>query len=297
MEILATEKLTKKYKRLTALNELDFSIQKGMVFGLLGPNGSGKTTTLGMLLNVIQPTSGIYRWFGKSPTPESRRQIGAILEIPCFLPYLTAVQNLKIIAEIKQCSYQAIDKTLQTVGLYERRDDPFKTYSLGMKQRLAIGAALLSDPEVLIFDEPTNGLDPKGIVEIRELIIEIAQTGKTIILASHLLDEVQKVCSDFMVLRKGEKLFQGKVEDALLNQKTIEVGSPDLAILKNALARFDGIQELTTTDDQCILKTNNEVTTTQIGQFLLEQNIPVNHLVKKEGSLEKEFLNILSEHE
>jgi len=297
MEILATEKLTKKYKSLTALNELDFSIQKGMVFGLLGPNGSGKTTTLGMLLNVIQPTSGTYRWFGKAPTPESRQDIGAILEIPCFLPYLTAVQNLKIIAEIKQCSYQAIDKTLETVGLYERRNDPFKTYSLGMKQRLAIGAALLSDPEVLIFDEPTNGLDPKGIVEIRELIIEIGQTGKTIILASHLLDEVQKVCSDFMVLRKGEKLFQGGVEDALLNQKTIEVGSSDLDALKNALAEFSGIQELTMMADQCILKTEKEVTTTQIGQFLLERNIPINHLIKKEGSLEKEFLNILSEHE
>ena len=297
MEILATEKLTKKYKRLTALNQLDFSIQKGMVFGLLGPNGSGKTTTLGMLLNVIQPTSGNYRWFGKKPTPESRRQIGAILEIPCFLPYLSATQNLKIIAEIKQCSTKAIDKTLKTVGLYERRDDPFKTYSLGMKQRLAIGAALVSDPEVLIFDEPTNGLDPKGIVEIRELIIEIAQTGKTIILASHLLDEVQKVCSDFMVLRKGEKLFQGGVEDALLNQKTIEVGSSNLEVLKNALAQFSGIQKLTLTDTQCILKTDHQVTTTQIGQFLMEQQIPINHLVKKEGSLEKEFLNILSEHE
>ena len=166
-----------------------------------------------------------------------------------------------------------------------------------MKQRLAIGAALVSDPEVLIFDEPTNGLDPKGIVEIRELIIEIAQTGKTIILASHLLDEVQKVCSDFMVLRKGEKLFQGGVEDALLNQKTIEVGSSNLEVLKNALAQFSGIQKLTLTDTQCILKTDHQVTTTQIGQFLMEQQIPINHLVKKEGSLEKEFLNILSEHE
>ena len=268
-----------------------------MVFGLLGPNGSGKTTTLGMLLSVLTPTSGSFRWFGEPPSAASRKKIGAILEIPCFLPYMTAAQNLKFIAKIKECPFDKIDPILKQVGLFERKDDPFKTYSLGMKQRLAIGAALLADPPVLILDEPTNGLDPQGIVEIRELIKEIAQSGKTIILASHLLDEVQKVCTDFMVLRKGEKLFQGSVAEALREQITLEVAATDMATLQTVLSDFSGITKLERKEDLYILTPVRDVGTTEVSQYLFDNNIVLSHLLKKDGSLEKQFLTLLKENE
>ena len=297
MEILSTTGLTKKYRKLTALDHLDFQIERGMVFGLLGPNGSGKTTTLGILLNVIQATSGTYRWFGEAPSAKSRKQIGAILEMPCFLPYMTATQSLRVIAEIKEAPIESIDRVLDVVGLFDRRDDAFKTYSLGMKQRLAIASALLANPPVLILDEPTNGLDPKGIVEIRELITEIAQSGKTIILASHLLDEVQKVCSDFMVLRKGKKLFQGSVADALLHQKNIEIGSTNMEQLKSALSEHTGVESLTEAHGKYILKVDPTLTTTILSQFLFDKKIIISHLLQTEGSLEKEFLEILKAEE
>lgn len=295
MSILTTQNLTKRYGKLTALDQLSFNIEPGMVFGLLGPNGSGKTTTLGILLNVIQATSGTYQWFDQPPSAESRTKIGAILEIPCFLPYLTATQSLKIIAEIKKSDAKVIDPILKQVGLFERRNDSFKTYSLGMKQRLAIAAALLSDPPVLILDEPTNGLDPQGIVEIRDLIAEIAETGKTIILASHLLDEVQRVCTDFMVLKRGKKLFQGSVAEALLHQKTIEVGADNMELLVNTLSDFSGIVSMEKSKNICALKVNENISTQEVSRFLFEREIVVTHLIQTAGSLEKEFLEILKE--
>ena len=261
----------------------------------MGPNGSGKTTTLGLILNVLKPTSGSYKWFEQTPSAESRKKIGAILEIPCFLPYMTAVQNLKVIATIKECELSNIDRVLELVGLAERKDDPFKTFSLGMKQRLAIGAALLADPPVLILDEPTNGLDPQGIVEIRELIIEIAASGKTIVLASHLLDEVQKVCTDFMVLRKGEKLYQGSVKEALSDQVTLEVASPDMTLLTAAFSDFNGLKKMERKNGVLVLTPEEGVTTSTISQHLLQKEIVLSHLLTKEGSLEKQFLKLLDQ--
>lgn len=295
--ILKTQQLTKKYGRLTALDQLDLTIEKGMVFGLLGPNGSGKTTTLGMVLDVTKPSSGSYQWFGKAPHADSRKKIGAILETPCFYPYLSATRNLQIIAKIKECPTIRIDQVLTQVGLFDRRNDSFKTYSLGMKQRLAIASALLADPPVMILDEPTNGLDPQGIVEIREIIQQIASTGKTIILASHLLDEVQKVCSDFCVLRKGEKLYQGSVEAALSDQKTIEVATENLTSLEAALANFNGIKKIEKLPDTLSLTTDSSLTTQQINAYLFEKGMTATHLSKKGGSLEKQFLKILNEND
>jgi len=297
MKVLETINLTKKYRKVTALDQLNFEIEEGMVFGLLGPNGSGKTTTLGMLLNVLTPTSGSFKWFEKTPSSESRKKIGAILEIPCFLPYLTAAQNLRVIAKIKECSPENIERSLKTVGLFERKDDPFKTYSLGMKQRLAIGSALLSDPPVLILDEPTNGLDPQGIVEIRELIKDIAGSGKTIILASHLLDEVQKLCSDFMVLRKGKKLFQGSVEGALMNERSVEVASKDMEQIQSVLNDFNGIKKMRQENGVFVLTTKEHVNSSDLSQFLFDRKVVVTHLVEKEGSLEQQFLKILKEND
>lgn len=295
--ILETKGLTKKYGKLTALNQLDLTIEKGMVFGLLGPNGSGKTTTLGMILDVIKPSAGSYQWFGKAPHADSRKKIGAILETPCFYPYLSADRNLQIVARIKECPNSRIDEVLTEVGLIERKNDPFRTYSLGMKQRLAIASALLADPPVMILDEPTNGLDPQGIVEIREIIQQIASSGKTIVLASHLLDEVQKVCTHFCVLRKGEKLYQGSVEEALSDQKTIEVATDDLQLLEKTLKDMAGIKKMEKLADTISLVTENGLSTASINTYLFEKGLTATHLAKKGGSLEKQFLKILNEND
>lgn len=297
METLITSELTKKYRRVTALSKLNLSIEQGMVFGFLGPNGSGKTTTLGLLLDVLKPTSGSYRWFGQEPTADTRKKIGAILETPCFYPYLSGIQNLKIVAQIKECPPSQIDPVLETVGLSERSNDPFKTYSLGMKQRLAIASALIADPEVLILDEPTNGLDPQGIVEIREIIRNIAQTGKTIILASHLLDEVQKVCTHFMVLRKGEKLYQGSVNEALDGENVTEIAAKNLALLNSVLQGFNAVKKMETDTDKITITTAKTVDTEDINRYLIEQGVIATHLMKKAGNLETEFLRILKNGE
>ena len=214
--ILTITNLTKTYGKLTAVNNLSFTINKGNVYGILGPNGSGKSTTLGIALNVVNKTSGEFKWFnGNLSTHEALKKIGAIIERPNFYPYMTAYKNLKLVCKIKDIPEQKIDEKLELVGLLERKHSKFKTFSLGMKQRLAIASALLNDPEILILDEPTNGLDPQGIHQIRSLIKDIASKGTTILLASHLLDEVEKVCSHVVVLRKGEKLYSGRVDEMI----------------------------------------------------------------------------------
>ncbi len=295
--ILKTQDLTKKYRRITALNNLNLEVDRGMIFGLLGPNGSGKTTTLGLLLGVLKATSGTYFWFDLDPNADARKRIGAILESPCFYPYLTAMQNLAVVATVKECALSRREEVLEIVGLSDRRNDPFKTYSLGMKQRLAIASALLADPEVLILDEPTNGLDPQGIVEIRRLIQFIANSGKTIILASHLLDEVQKVCSHFCVLRRGEKLYQGSVEEALMEQARFEIASRDLADLRSKVAEFRGVTNIEEENRHLIVSVNHGVTTEQLNSFLIDRKVILTLLNEKTGSLEQQFLNILAEHD
>ena len=209
--ILKISNLTKKYGLLTAVSDLSFDIEKGSVYGILGPNGSGKSTTLGIVLNVVNKTDWrlFLVWRFSLTTHQALKKVGAIIERPNFYPYMTAYQNLKLVCKIKGVSYDSIEKTLETVGLDDRKHSKFSTFSLGMKQRLAIASALLNDPEILILDEPTNGLDPQGIHQIREIIKDISQRGTTILLASHLLDEVEKVCTHVVVLRKGENLYSG----------------------------------------------------------------------------------------
>ena len=222
--ILTINNLTKKFGSLTAVKDLSFTINKGNVYGILGPNGSGKSTTLGIVLNVVNKTSGDFKWFnGTTTTHNALKKVGAIIERPNFYPYMTATQNLKLVCKIKDVHFSKIDEKLQVVGLLERKDSKFSTYSLGMKQRLAIASALLNDPEILILDEPTNGLDPQGIHQIREIIKEIAAKGTTILLASHLLDEVEKVCSHVVVLRKGENLYSGRVDEMISSHGFFEL--------------------------------------------------------------------------
>ena len=292
--ILEIKNLTKKFGRITAVESLNLTIKPGQVFGILGPNGSGKTTTLGMILDVVSPTEGGFQWFGDKSPEESRRMIGSILETPCFYPYLTAVQNLRIAAHIKRCSSDRIDKVLQKVNLFERKDDNFKTFSLGMKQRLSIAAALLADPPVLILDEPTNGLDPQGIAEVRDLITNIADEGKTIIMASHLLDEVQKVCTHFCVLRKGIKLHEGAVTDILGYTNQVEVAADQP--LDKSLEAFEGSASFTPTNGKeykVILQKG--VTPADVNQYFFDQGISLSKINPVKNSLEKEFLKILKE--
>lgn len=296
MHLLETNRLTKTYGKIQAVQDLDLTIEEGMVFGFLGPNGSGKTTTLALLLQVLRPTSGSFSWFGAGQDENVRKKIGAILESPCFYPYLSGYQNLAIASRIKDMPLSVIEPALRKVDLYERRDDPFKTYSLGMKQRLAIASALLADPRVLILDEPTNGLDPQGIVEIRNLIRKIASSGKTIILASHLLDEVQKVCSHFMVLRKGKKLYKGGVKEALTDQVVIEIGARNLDRLYQVVGQMPGVVSLSHSDNLIFLKAPG-VSPETVNAFLIERGFIVNHLVEKGGNLEEQFLRILADHD
>jgi ABC-2 type transport system ATP-binding protein len=291
--VLSTKGLTKHYGRIKAVDGLDLEIKKGSVFGILGPNGSGKTTTLGMVLDVINKTSGSYTWFGSEPTKEHRQKIGAILETPIFYPYLPGNKNLELVCDIKRVEYSRIPEVIEQVGLKGRADDNFRTYSLGMKQRLSIASALLCNPEVMILDEPTNGLDPQGIAAIRELIKEIASTGKTIVLASHLLDEVQKVCTDFCVLKQGKLIYTGQVADVTKGEIAVEVMAP--APIKGILEAADFILKVKEEGDKFVLTLKEGGNATQVNKLLIDQGITASHLFTVRQSLEKQFLAILNE--
>lgn len=293
--VLSIKGLTKRYGRLTAVNDLSLEVGRGDVFGILGPNGSGKTTTLGILLDVINKTSGEFSWFGQPPTKEVRKRIGAILETPIFYPYLSAVKNLEIVAAIKEAPTGNIEPALKKVELFERKDDKFRTYSLGMKQRLSIASALICDPEVMILDEPTNGLDPQGIAEIRELIKRIAAEGKTIILASHLLDEVQKVCTHFCVLKKGSLLYSGSVDEIGAGAVTVEVMADQA--LDGVLKNWPGAREVKQENGRYLVTLSDDQSAVGLNRHLFEQGLVASHLLTQKKSLEKQFLELLAESE
>jgi ABC-2 type transport system ATP-binding protein len=291
--ILSIRNLDKKYGKVHAVNNLSFDIQKGTVYGILGPNGSGKSTTLGIILNVVNKTSGSFSWFnGNLSTHEALKKVGAIIERPNFYPYMSAVQNLQLICKIKGVSYDKIEEKLKTVNLFERRNSKFKTYSLGMKQRLAIASALLNDPEILILDEPTNGLDPQGIHEIRQIIKEIAQNGTTILLASHLLDEVEKVCSHVVVIRNGIKLYSGRVDEMTASNGFFELQADNQEILTQLLENHPAIGNIKEENGILIANLDSELSASEINTFLFNKGISLSHLVKRKPSLEQQFLDL-----
>ena len=292
--ILSLKNLDKKYGQVHAVNNLSFDIQKGNVYGILGPNGSGKSTTLGIILNVVNRTSGEFSWFnGKLSTHEALKKVGAIIERPNFYPYMTATQNLALICKIKGISTEKINEKLTTVNLFERRDSKFRTFSLGMKQRLAIASALLNDPEILILDEPTNGLDPQGIHEIRQIIKSIAANGTTILLASHLLDEVEKVCSHVIVIRKGVKLYSGRVDEMTASKGLFElkVESNEDKLL-SILQEHPSIDKVNKDHETIIATLSSEITASELNDFLFKNGITLSHLVKRKPSLEQQFLDL-----
>ena len=291
--LLQLDQLSKHYGKLKAVDQLSISIKKGNIYGLLGPNGSGKSTTLGMILNVINPTSGSFQWYeGTHTTHQALKKIGAIIERPNFYPYMTALQNLTLICKIKQCSTENIQEKLELVGLWDRRHSKFKTYSLGMKQRLAIAAALVNNPELLILDEPTNGLDPEGIHQIRKLIFKIAEGGTTILLASHLLDEVEKVCNQVIVLKNGVKCYQGPVDAISQTFGFFELSSKNLLKLKAFLKDIPQIQSIREEKGSLIVSLNAEMEAEELSLKLAAANIFVTHMVKKMPSLEDQFLTL-----
>ncbi|MCK5782306.1 MAG: ATP-binding cassette domain-containing protein [Flavobacteriales bacterium] len=290
--ILSINNLTKKYGSKYAIKNVSFDITKGNIYGLLGPNGSGKTTTLGIVLGIRNKTEGEYSWFSQAPSHHHLKRIGALLENPNFYPYMTGNDNLKIVADIKGVEYSKIDDKLKQVNLYERRFDKFETYSLGMKQRLAIASALLNDPEVLVLDEPTNGLDPQGIAEIREIISDVASKGTTILLASHLLDEIEKICTHVIVLKNGEVLYSGDIGSIKNNKGYVEVKSNDLTTLKNIISQHPNIADVKIDNDFVIANIKEDVAIEDLNKYLFEHNIFPSHLIFKTQSLEDKFLEI-----
>ena len=291
--ILTINNLTKKFGHLTAVKDLSFTINKGNIYGILGPNGSGKSTTLGIVLNVVNKTLGDFHWFGgNTSTHNALKKVGAIIERPNFYPYMTAFENLKLVCKIKGVSYTKIDEKLKVVGLLDRGNSKFRTYSLGMKQRLAIASALLNDPEILILDEPTNGLDPQGIHQIREIIKQIAAKGTTILLASHLLDEVEKVCSHVVVLRKGEKLYSGRVDEMISSHGFFELKCNKQDELIQLLENNPTFKSIKLEGDLITAFLNKPLKSEDFNKQLFEKGIVLTHLVQRKESLEEQFLQL-----
>ena len=300
MAILTVENLSKNYKSVKALQSVSFSVPEKTVFGILGPNGSGKTTLLGIVMDVLRSTSGTYSWMGAEGTAATRKRIGTLLETPNFYHYLSAADNLKIAAKIKGRGEEDIDNVLQMVNLYERRNSKFNTYSLGMKQRLAIASSLLGDPDILVFDEPTNGLDPAGIAEIRELIKELNRNGKTIIMASHILDEVEKVCTHVAIIQKGVLKTVGSVKEVMSNTSgtdvtttvLIELSTDNNETLKNILQQMNGVKEIIAVENYLQITCTENITAAQVNKFCFDNGIILNRLNEKRKSLETRFLEI-----
>ena len=291
--ILTLNNLTKHYGKVKAVNDLSFTIEKGNVYGILGPNGSGKSTTLGMVLNVVNATSGNFKWFdGSDTTHNALKKVGAIIERPNFYPYMTAAQNLELVCTIKDVDPGKIEEKLEIVHLLDRKDSKFSTFSLGMKQRLAIASALLNDPEILILDEPTNGLDPQGIHQIREIIKTIASGGTTILLASHLLDEVEKVCSHVVIIRKGVKLYAGPVDELNASHGFFELRCEKQAELISVLESHQDFASIKEENGLVTAFLKNPLTAEELNTLLFTQGIVLSHLVKRKESLEEQFLQL-----
>jgi ABC-2 type transport system ATP-binding protein len=291
--ILSIKNLHKRFGKIHAVNNVSLEIHKGNVYGILGPNGSGKSTTLGIVLNVVNKTFGEYSWFdGTMQTHEALKKVGAIIERPNFYPYMSAKENLELVCKIKNIDYSKINEKLEIVGLIDRKDSKYKTFSLGMKQRLAIASALLNDPEILILDEPTNGLDPQGIHQIRDIIRLIASQGTTILLASHLLDEVEKVCSHVLVLRFGKILYSGTV-DGISNQSGFfELRAESNSNLIETLKNHPEVEKISEEEGKVIVYFKSQLDASLLNRYLVENEIYLNHLVFKKMSLEEQFLEL-----
>ncbi len=293
--ILSLSNISKSYGPVQALKNVSFEVPEGSVFGILGPNGSGKTTLLGIVLDVLKADTGTYSWFNGMAPEAARKNIGSLLETPNFYHYLSAIKNLDIAAAIKQHGSEDKLRVLEQTGLLQRKDSKFSTYSLGMKQRLAIASSLLGGPKILVLDEPTNGLDPSGIAEIRQLIRELNASGITIIMASHLLDEVEKVCTHVAILKRGDLLLTGPVNDVLLNEDLIEVKAADLNRLEDTLKQMPGIRSIKAANGILQLVCETDITPDAVNRYCIDNNITLSHLLLKKKSLETKFMELTNQ--
>ncbi len=294
-DILTIRGLSKSYHKIRAIQNLNLTISEGQAYGILGPNGSGKTTTLSIVTGIIHQDEGSFSWFEKKPEASRRKHIGSLIETPHFYPYLNLEKNLRIICDIKGIAYGDIARVLETARLYERRRSRFSTLSLGMKQRLGIAAALLGDPRVLVLDEPTNGLDPEGIAEVRELVIEQVAMGKTLILASHILNEVEKICSNVAILKKGELLASGPVKELLAEEEIIEISCDDNAALKTLLEKSTLTKAIELENGLLVVTLNDRVTPAEINAFAFSNKRVIHHILSRKRSLESQFLELVKE--
>jgi len=292
-EVLKITGLTKKYGSLFAIKDLSLNIKKGNVFGILGPNGSGKTTTLSIVTGIIHANQGDFQWFGEKPKPSSYQRIGTLIETPNFYPYLSLYNNLKIISLIKGISLEDITRVLGLTNLITRKHSKFSTLSLGMKQRLGIAAAMLGNPEVLVLDEPTNGLDPEGFAEVRELIIKEANTGKTILLASHVLDEVEKVCSHVAILKEGRVLTSGKVHELLFKDDLIIITVAKTDELYDALIRDGWTKTIEKENNEIHLTLSSGKSPGDLNEFAFKKGFILDKIEVQKQSLESQFLEIV----
>ncbi|NTW48382.1 MAG: ABC transporter ATP-binding protein [Chlorobiales bacterium] len=291
MGVIETVGLTKFYGKKKVVDDLSLSVEAGQIFGFLGPNGSGKTTTIGMLLGIISPTVGEVRIFGSEDLDVARKRIGATLETPNFYPYLSGYDNLRIAAKIKGCDSGQIEKVLRLVGLYDRKNDPVKAYSLGMKQRLSIASTMLSNPDLIILDEPTNGLDPEGIREVREVIKELAAGGKTIFLSSHLLSEVEQVCSHVGVIKQGKLLRQGGIRELVSKNLFAVLRAPNLDELRLAVQDYAYTISIFQKDTYVLVELSDG-DLAALNKFLAMKGIYVSHIADRRQSLEEAFLEL-----
>ena len=291
--VIETTSLTKHYGSIVAVDGLSMSVPRGHVFGLLGPNGSGKTTTMSMLLGLVRPTAGGFSLFGSSDgLEEALHRVGAIIESPTFYPYLTGRQNLLYFQGISgRGASQDIDGLLERVGLEGRGDHRFRTYSLGMKQRLGLAYSLLGDPELLFLDEPTNGMDPAGMAEVRDLIRSLGTGGRTVLLSSHLLHEVEQVCDSVAILSKGKLIAQGDVADLLRSQDQIRIKTTDNAKAVEVLSALDWLEEVKTEDGEVVVAASGD-RAPELSTALGRSEVYVTAISTGQKSLESYFLEV-----
>lgn len=295
--ILTTENLHKQYGNLHAVNNVSLKVEANSIYGILGPNGSGKSTTLGMVLGIVNPTSGSYSWFGQGSADDNRKKVGALLEKPNFYPFMSGYKNLKLVATIKDLPISEVDRVLDVVGLTAHKDRSFKVYSTGMKQRLGIASTLLGDPEVLVLDEPTNGLDPQGMADVRNLIIRLGESGKTILVSSHILAEIEKVCTHVAVYKQGRLLVQGAVQEVLQGDGNtlFEVALPKDVNAEMFFRQHPDFKGISKSGDVYLLSLNGDVGAEQLNKFCFEKGHVLSHLSLKKKSLEESFLEITAE--
>jgi ABC-2 type transport system ATP-binding protein len=291
--VFETKNLHKSYGRIRAITDLSIRVYSGQVFGILGPNGSGKTTTLSITMGILQPDEGEFFWFGEKADHYSRKQIGSLIEVPHFFPYLSLIQNLSLIADIKGFGKNDMERVLNEVKLFNRRNSKFRTLSLGMKQRLGIAATLLGNPAVLVLDEPTNGLDPEGIAEVRELITEQARKGKTIIMASHILSEVEKVCSHAAILKNGRLIEQGEVRTIIGGEVIIELTAINFKALTQVLDECDFLEWKKINQDNVLVTLKDGKNAEDLNRYIFSKGVILSGIITHKKTLETQFLELV----